>query len=85
MVNPYKHILIDKKENVYFIDFERSSICKNPKNITQVINYFYSEKINDYFKKFNINLNIKILNQLCKKYKKDYDEKKFKDIINNLF
>ncbi|MBT3407722.1 methyltransferase [Candidatus Woesearchaeota archaeon] len=85
MVNPYKHILIDKKENVYFIDFERSSICKNPKNITQVINYFCSKKINDYFKKFNINLNIKILNQLCKKYKKDYDEKKFKDIINNLF
>ncbi|MEC8220428.1 MAG: hypothetical protein VX028_00030, partial [Nanoarchaeota archaeon] len=39
LTNPYKHIFINKKLQVKFIDFERTIHSQDPKNVTQFLQY----------------------------------------------
>ena len=46
MTNPYKHIIIDDKANVTFIDFERALYNDNPKNTRQFLQYLCRQSKN---------------------------------------
>src|SRR3989344_9324321 len=63
LVNPYKHILVNKNK-VVMIDFERCHKVKKGKNVTQFCEYLMRNKIVDR-KKFTI---------LLKKYKENQSE-----------
>lgn len=70
LVNPYKHILINKNK-VIMIDFERCHKVKKGKNVTQFCEYLMRNKI----------VKRKRLTSLLKKYKVDQNERNFKDIL----
>jgi len=84
MTNPYKHIIIDKKNNPYLIDFERCRYTEQPKNITQFLQYLSSKNLQDIFKKKKIKIDkIKVM-QLSKDYKKGYDGKLIEKFLISL-
>ena len=69
MHHPFKHIII--RHNVpILIDFERCNYTKNPKNVTQFIQYLTSNKIADILGIKGITFNKKKLIALSKEYKK---------------
>jgi len=70
LVNPYKHILVNKKK-VVMIDFERCHKVKKGKNVTQFGEYLMRNKLVDR-KKFT---------KLLKDYKKNQIGKNFKKIL----
>ena len=70
LVNPYKHILVDKNK-VVMIDFERCHKVEKGKNVTQFCEYLMRNKI----------IERKKLIPLLKKYKEKHDEKTFKKIL----
>jgi HemK-related putative methylase len=55
LTNPYKHVLIDEKKKMYFIDFERCLFSKNPKNRRQALQYF--RRLRKQLKEKGIGLN----------------------------
>ncbi|MCS7121698.1 MAG: hypothetical protein NZ895_03745 [Archaeoglobaceae archaeon] len=59
MNHPEKHIIINKNNNIYFIDFERSFMSKKPSNVTQFCTYL---------KRFGFLID----KDLLKEYKKNY-------------
>jgi len=82
MTHPLKHILI-KKNKVNFIDFERASITKNPKNTSQFYNFLTSNRVKDILDKKGIKLNKSL--ELIKMYKLNQNKKNYQQLINNLF
>ncbi len=78
MTNPYKHIIINKNNNPYLIDFERGRFTEQPKNVTQFLQYLTSGNIQEIFKKKKIKIDKTKVVQLSKQYKKSYD----KELIN---
>ncbi len=82
MHNPYKHIIIDKKNKAWFIDFERSNYTERPKNITQFIQYICHLKKDLEDKKFKINVDI--LRKLAKSYKNNINQANYNRIIKEI-
>jgi release factor glutamine methyltransferase len=74
MTNPYKHIIIDKKNNPHLIDFERCRYVEQPKNVTQFLQYLTSGNATVIFKKKKIIIDKAKVVQLSKDYKKSYDK-----------
>lgn len=70
LVNPYKHILVEKSK-VVMIDFERCHKVKKPKNVTQFGEYLMRQKI----------VNREKFTPLLKKYKEKQSEENFKMIL----
>ncbi len=73
MRNPYKHII--KADRVVFIDFERSVIKDRPSNLTQFLNY-----LNSKLRIFSISE----LKDVSKRYKKDFSDDTFIEILNRV-
>ncbi len=73
LVNPYKHILINKSK-VVMIDFERCHKVDRGKNITQFCEYLMRNKI----------LARKKITPLLKDYKKKQTGKSFRRILNSV-
>lgn len=73
LVNPYKHILVDKGK-VVMIDFERCHKVNKGKNVTQFCEYLMRNKI----------VNRKRLTSLLKKYKSSQNDKNFKMILKRV-
>ena len=68
MHNPKKHIII-RDDLPVMIDFERSHHTERPKNITQLIEYII--KLKPKLEEKGFNLDIEILRNFSKKYKKE--------------
>ena len=80
MHNPYKHIIIGNK--VVMIDFERCYETLKPKNVSQFCQFLISRNIKKILCKKKIKIDkIKLIN-LVKKYKINYNEKDFKELVN---
>jgi len=77
MHHPVKHIIIDKKP--VMIDFERTYYTENPKNVSQFCQFLML--ISKLLKKKKMLVDKKKMIDLVKKYKEDYSEKKFKEIL----
>lgn len=69
LTNPYKHIFINKKLQVKFIDFERTIHSQDPKNVTQFLQYI--RRNIPLLKRKEIYINPDELLKNANKYKKD--------------
>jgi len=76
---PIKHILIGKTAKM--IDFERCKETEHPKNVTQFCQFLTSKNVKKILDKKKIRINKKKLIILLKKYKKEQNEKNFKEIL----
>ena len=75
MHKPHSNVLVDKNLNVYMIDFERAKMSKNPKNVTQLIQYFLTQG-SQYLPDLDKEKIIKAM----KKYKKSQTQKNFEEL-----
>ncbi len=75
MHKPHSNVLVDKDLNVYLIDFERAKMSKNPKNITQLVQYFLTQG-----SQYLPSLNKEKLIETMKEYKKSQSEESFEKI-----
>jgi predicted Ser/Thr protein kinase len=78
MVNPYRHIIVDKighsKPSVTLIDFERCKKTEHPANITQFSSYLCSSNMKmGYEQKKAI--------ELSRKYSKSYSQEDFNNLV----
>lgn len=80
MHNPYKHILIKNNKPV-MIDFERTHVTEDPKNVTQFCQFIRSKRISDILKEKGIKIDVRKLLSAAKNYKKEMNENNLKDII----
>ncbi|MFH1589285.1 MAG: hypothetical protein ABIB43_01825 [archaeon] len=79
LTNPYKHIIVHYEKPI-MIDFERCRQVENPKNVTQLVQFLTSGKVNRILKGKNIDLDTEDLRELAKKYKKKYSKELFEEI-----
>lgn len=79
LTNPYKHIIVNNEKPV-MIDFERCHEVKNPKNVTQIVQFLTSGKVKTILKEKDIDVEEEELRDLAKKYKQKYDDKLFDEI-----
>lgn len=82
MHHPYKHIIIGEK--VKMIDFERCHSTEKPKNVTQVCQYLTSENISPALVGKGFQIGKDEIQKILKEYKKDYSEKRFREILGLL-
>lgn len=75
MHHPYKHILVRKNKPV-FIDFERCGYTKDPKNVTQFLQYLGSKRVHHLLREKKIILEKKQLILAAQEYKKTRKEEK---------
>jgi len=81
MHHPYKHVIVTKKQKAFLVDFERCRKTKDPKNVTQFCQYLISGKMNFLLKEKGIRIDREKVISLAKKYKKDFSEKSFREIL----
>jgi len=81
--HPFKHIFISNTK-IKMIDFERCKNSKKPKNVSQFCQFLMSKKVNELLKEKGFKVNNKNVIMCLKIYKKDYSEKSFKKILENL-
>lgn len=79
MHRPYKHILVDKQ--IIMIDFERCRFNKKVHNVTQLIQFITSKKLDNILTKKGFNINIDLIRKNAKEYKKNINDKNYKKII----
>lgn len=79
MTNPYKHIYIDEKLNVKFIDFERCIYTPKPKNMTQFFQYLRRYK--NLLGEINIKIDEAKIMSISKNYKKNNFKVEIKDLL----
>ena len=84
LTNPYKHIIVNKKDLPVMIDFERARFTEQPKNITQFLQYISSNNIKQILQKKKIIINKDKVKELSKKYKQCYDKNLIIDFIATL-
>jgi putative serine/threonine protein kinase len=82
MHHPLKHVLIDKKQKVTLLDFERCHIVDYGKNVTQFVVFIM--KLKDLLKEYNINVNKEKLIALSKNYKRKQTKENFENILKEL-
>ncbi|NQU98518.1 hypothetical protein HQ533_03555 [Candidatus Woesearchaeota archaeon] len=83
LTNPYKHIIVHYEKPI-MIDFERCKEVKNPKNVTQLVQFITSGKVKRILKEKRIELDTDELRDLAKKYKKKYEKKLFDEIKHEI-
>ena len=84
MHHPPKHIIVTKKQNPVLVDFERCKKTRDPKNVTQFCQYLISGKLGYLLKEKGIRINREKMIELAKKYKKDFNENSFKEILKSI-
>ena len=84
MHHPYKHIVVNKRDEAALLDFERCHHSEKPHNATQFSMFLISGYLGDILKDKKIKINKKKIIDLCKKYKKDQSKKNFEAIKNEI-
>ncbi len=85
MHRPYKHIIIDKFKKPILLDFERCKYTKEPKNVSQFIQFLTNRRISGILKGKGININTAILRDLAREYKSKKARAGFNRIIKILY
>ena len=81
MHHPLKHIIISKDKPA-LIDFERCHYSKNPKNVSQFIQFISGTRTRLLLKKKGINIDRKKILEASKKYKENLNKKNLDKILN---
>ncbi|MBI2666921.1 methyltransferase [Candidatus Woesearchaeota archaeon] len=79
MHHPIKHILIDKDNFPWMIDFERCTETEKPKNVTQFLEFL--RRISPELEKKGVKIVPQDLTILAQKYKKEHDPEAFRAIV----
>jgi len=79
---PVKHILVGKTAKM--IDFERSKETEHPKNVTQFCQFLTSKNMKRILEEKGIKIKKDELIPLLKKYKRNQNEKNFKNLIKKI-
>ncbi|MBW3020055.1 hypothetical protein KY334_02055 [Candidatus Woesearchaeota archaeon] len=74
MMRPFKNVVIKKRNIPVLIDFERCHYTQKPKNVTQLLQYMWKQRLIE-----------KDFIDLIQEYKKDVSEKNYKKIIKKVF
>lgn len=82
MHNPHKHVIIDAKQKVTLIDFERVHVSLEPKNVTQFCQYITSAKISKILKSKDIKIEKRRMIAAAKKYKHNMDKSNLRAILS---
>lgn len=82
MSHPTKHILINKNK-ISFIDFERASNAKKPKNTSQFYDFLLSKTIKEILEKKKIKINKDL--KFIRNYKLNQNKKTYEELIENIF
>lgn len=69
LTNPYKHIFVDERLKLKFIDFERCIFSMKPKNTRQILQYFRRNL--NLFEKKGLKIDEKELIGISERYKKE--------------
>ncbi|HLC66283.1 MAG TPA: HemK2/MTQ2 family protein methyltransferase [Candidatus Nanoarchaeia archaeon] len=78
MHHPYKHLIVDKKEKPWLVDFERAHKSQRPKNVTQFCQYLRSQRMQSLLEHRGISISKKLLQQYASGYK--INSRSFSDI-----
>ena len=82
MHHPLKHIIVDKKQNVTLLDFERCHIVDYGKNVTQFVVFLM--RLREFLAEYNIKIDQDKLIALAKLYKRDQTKEHFKKILDEI-
>ncbi len=77
LTNPYKHIIVTRKNTVVQIDFERMKFVQKPKNVTQFFQYIFSHNT-------DIPLSVQKCQKVLQAYKQNQSDEHFTQILNLL-
>ncbi len=81
MQRPYRHIIVNKYGKPVLLDFERCKYTREPKNISQFIQFLPNRRVNELLKNKGHNINPILLRNLSKKYKENKTRATFEEII----
>lgn len=79
--NPYKDVIVND-DGVVLIDFERCRWSENPQNVNQLLQFFMRSDLEGLFQRIGVNLCMRKIVLLGRKYKKNYEEERFEDIMS---
>jgi len=82
MHHPYKHIIINKNNKIFLVDFERCHKTEKPKNVTQFCDYISSKYLKSILEKKNIKIDKNKMIGLSRNYKKNTSKENLKKIIS---
>ena len=82
MHHPLKHIIVDKKQNITLLDFERCHIVDYSKNVTQFVVFLM--RLREFLAEYMIKIDQDKLIALAKLYKRDQTKEHFDKILNEL-
>ncbi len=81
MHHPVKHILIDKINKPWLVDFERCYKTEKPKNVTQFAQYLTSKRMVGILKGKGISVEKEKSINLTKEYKKEINKRNLEKIV----
>lgn len=79
MHHPAKHVLIDKNNNPWLIDFERCRESKRPQNVTQVVEYIC--RLEKALAQQGLQVSVPRLRTAAKTYKEEYTSVAFAALL----
>ncbi|PIN73774.1 hypothetical protein COV20_03610 [Candidatus Woesearchaeota archaeon CG10_big_fil_rev_8_21_14_0_10_45_16] len=80
MHHPFKHVLIDAKQKVTLLDFERCRETDKPHNATQFLECLC--RMQKELEKKGIGIDVDQIRELAKEYKDTYDAKVLKNVLS---
>ncbi len=82
MHHPLKHIIIDRKNKPWLVDFERCYNTKKPKNVTQFSVFLISGHLKNLLEEKGIRINRDKMIKAAKEYKKNINKEKLDKVIS---
>jgi len=84
MLRPHKHALVGSSNKVVLLDFERCRFTLKPKNVTQFCQFLVNGYFQELLKTKHISINRKNLLDSAKDYKREQDDRRYKNVVNNI-
>ncbi|TKJ17047.1 hypothetical protein CEE44_00745 [Candidatus Woesearchaeota archaeon B3_Woes] len=82
MHHPLKHIIVDKKQKVTLLDFERCHIVDYGKNVTQFVVFLM--RLREFLAEYDIKIDQDKLIALAKLYKREQTKEHFEKILDEI-
>ncbi len=81
MHHPVKHVIVTPQGKPVLLDFERCRPGKKMHNVTQFCQFLRSGRFNGLLRRRGININGEKLTALARVYKREMDERRFREIL----
>ncbi|KAG7397304.1 G patch domain and ankyrin repeat-containing protein 1 [Phytophthora boehmeriae] len=84
MTHPHRHIIVHRSSHQWrctFVDFEKCSSTKKPKNVTQLCQFLSSPRMVTLLASKKVKCNVPMLRQCTKRYKRSISAQAFGDVM----